>query len=66
MNAEFKYTYLVARDLARMRDFYIGVLGLGVRFQDENRWCQMSAGRVDFAISSAEEAQPCPRGTLLC
>jgi len=62
MDGEIKYTYLIARDVERMRDFYAGSLGLPVKFQDAGRWCQMDGGRVDFPLSCAEEAQPCPSG----
>lgn len=64
MNSSFKFAYVVAKDVDRLRDFYSTALGLPVRFQDGSRWCQLNGGRVDIALSSREEAEPCPSGTV--
>ena len=64
MNSFIKYAYVVADDVPKLRDFYSQTLGMPVRFQDGSRWCQLDGGRVDLALSSAEEASPCPKGTV--
>lgn len=64
MTSFLKFTYVVSRDMDRLRDFYVEALGVPVRFQDGDRWCQLDAGKVDLALSSTQEALPCPGGTV--
>lgn len=64
MQSSFKFAYIVAKDVHRLRDFYSTALDFPVRFQDGSRWCQLNGGRVDIALSSKDEAEPCPSGTV--
>lgn len=63
--ALLKTPYLISKNIGTLRDFYSNALGLQLRFQDEEKWCQMSAGKIDFAISSPQEAFPCTEGVVL-
>jgi predicted enzyme related to lactoylglutathione lyase len=65
LNSYVKFAYVVAQDIDRLRDFYVAALGMPIHFQDGSRWCQLDGGRVDLALSSEEEAQPCPGGTVV-
>ena len=64
VKSSVKFAYVVAHDVDRLRDFYAAALGMPVRFQDGSRWCQLDGGRVDLALSSRDEAEPCPGGTV--
>src|SRR5215207_7676530 len=64
MKDSLKLAYVVAQNVDALRDFYASALGLPVRFQDGAKWCQLDGGGIDLAISSVEEAAPCPRGTF--
>ncbi|CAB3725786.1 hypothetical protein LMG24238_05294 [Paraburkholderia sediminicola] len=48
--------YFVAKDMARLEDFYASALGMPVQFRDENKWTQFRLPRSAFALSSVEEA----------
>lgn len=63
--AELKFPYLIARNINRLREFYSVSLNLSLRFQDEDKWCQLGAGKLDVAISSQEEASPCSGAAIL-
>lgn len=63
--AVLKLPYLIANDLPELRRFYEQSLGLSLRFQDGEKWCQLQAGKLDLALSSPEEAAPCPGGAVL-
>jgi predicted enzyme related to lactoylglutathione lyase len=65
MNASLKFAFVVARDVELLRDFYASALGLPIRFQDGDRWCQLNAGRADIALGNGEEAHPVVQGTAV-
>jgi len=65
MNASLKFAFVVARDVELLRDFYASALGLPIRFQDGDKWCQLNAGRADIALGNAEEAHPLVQGTAV-
>jgi predicted enzyme related to lactoylglutathione lyase len=48
--------YYVTRDMGRAVAFYRDTLGLDLAFQDGDRWTQLKAGGVNFALSSLDEA----------
>lgn len=47
--------YYITRDMPRAVAFYRDVLGLTLAFQDGEKWTQMKAGDVNFALASPEE-----------
>jgi predicted enzyme related to lactoylglutathione lyase len=53
---DIQTVYFVAKDMARLEDFYGSALGIPVQFRDENKWTQFRLQRSAFALSSAEEA----------
>ena len=53
---DIQTVYFVAKDMARLEDFYVSALGMPVQFRDENKWTQFRLQRSAFALSSAEEA----------
>jgi predicted enzyme related to lactoylglutathione lyase len=54
--ADIQTVYFVAKDIARLENFYASSLGMPVQFRDENKWTQFRLQRSAFALSSAEEA----------
>jgi predicted enzyme related to lactoylglutathione lyase len=65
MTASLKFAFVVARNVGQLRDFYSSALGLPVRFQDGDKWCQLNGGRADVALGSGEEAHPVVQGTAI-
>jgi predicted enzyme related to lactoylglutathione lyase len=57
--------YTVARDMDLMRAFYEEAMELPLAFRDRDNWCQFKAGPVSFALSSASEAAPGARGSVI-
>ncbi|MDN7179522.1 glyoxalase [Caballeronia sp. SEWSISQ10-4 2] len=55
-DVDIQAVYFVAKDIARLEDFYVSALGMPVQFRDENKWTQFRLQRSAFALSSAEEA----------
>jgi predicted enzyme related to lactoylglutathione lyase len=53
---DIQTVYFVAKDMARLEDFYASALGMPVQFRDDNKWTQFRLQRSAFALSSAEEA----------
>jgi len=65
MTASLKFAFVVARNVGQLRDFYSSALGLPVKFEDGDKWCQLNAGRADVALASGEEAHPVVQGAAI-
>jgi predicted enzyme related to lactoylglutathione lyase len=48
--------YFVAKDMARLEQFYVSALDVPVQFRDKDKWTQFRLPRSAFALSSPEEA----------
>ena len=48
--------YYVTSNMDRAIAFYRDALGLGLAFQDGDKWAQLKAGGANFALSSHDEA----------
>lgn len=57
--------YQVTRDMDRALAFYRDVLGLEVKFQDGEKWCQLAAGDTRLALASPQEAAPAEAGSVV-
>lgn len=57
--------YLTASDMKRQRRFYEEVLGLKVKFADEDNWVQFDVGGQNLALASAREAAPGAAGAVV-
>jgi predicted enzyme related to lactoylglutathione lyase len=56
MQVKIQNVYQVTQNMGRALDFYRGLLGMTVKFQDGAKWAQLDAGGGRFALSSPEEA----------
>jgi predicted enzyme related to lactoylglutathione lyase len=56
MQVKIQNVYQVTQNIGRSLDFYRGLLGMNLKFQDGARWAQLDAGGARFALSSPEEA----------
>lgn len=56
MQVKIQNVYQVTQNMGRSLDFYRGLLGMTLKFQDGARWAQLDAGGARFALSSPEEA----------
>ena len=57
--------YYLTADMARAVAFYRDALGLDVAFQDGERWTQLKAGGVNFALSARDEGAPGATGATI-
>lgn len=63
--ARIQNVYQVTRGMEQALGFYRDVLGMTIRFQDGDKWCQLDAGGANFALSSLDEAAPGATGTVV-
>lgn len=56
LNVKIQNVYYVTRGMDRAVAFYRDVLGMAVRFQDGERWCQLDANGAKLALAAPEEA----------
>lgn len=57
--------FVVAKEPARLHDFYESALGLPMKFRDGDRWIQYGAGNTNVALACLEEAAPATGGLVL-
>ena len=57
--------FVVAKEPARLHDFYESALGLPMKFRDRDRWIQYGAGNTNVALACLEEAAPATGGLVL-
>jgi predicted enzyme related to lactoylglutathione lyase len=62
---KLKYGYVCSRDVTRTVRFYTEALGIGLKFQDGERWAQFDLGGVGFAIASPSEFPAGASGSVL-
>ena len=57
--------YQVTSGMEAALRFYRDMLGMHVKFQDGEKWCQLDAGGGNFALSAPAEAAPGATGTVV-
>ncbi len=57
--------YYTVKDMNRAAAFYDQVFGMKLKFRDGDKWTQLDAGNVSFALSSAEESASAEGGAVV-
>jgi len=63
--ARLKNVYVVADVVPQQAKFYEDVLGLSLKYRDNDKWLQYDSGTTGFAVSNEEEAYPAISGNVL-
>jgi len=57
--------FYVVRQMDQAETFYRDALGLSPKFRDGDRWAQLDAGGVNFALSAPDEAPGGVQGAVV-